>query len=347
MHILVVDPNEPFAILLSEELKREGYTVDMCLRGADALMLARRQHLDLAILDMALADPDAIELAQALRETDATLRLMLIPLMGETLSPRAATLVVQGVLPKPFFLPELPGLIEAALGTSVDGTAPAVPVEAPPPATAAPEPAAPPPDENIFGPEVDVEPVIQITPRAEMPKQPEKVEPVRPPVPPPPAPVQVAPSVKTAPPQAPAAVPHAPAEDEEGYGISYDAFVAHRLEVERAMNVLLNDVGADAVLLTFGGGLLTWVGGLDQPEAESISRAIIHGWRTSAEVARILGREQVRFEQSIAGGDYMLYALSVEVNAIMGVAVRGSAPLGLMRHHARTTVEQIARLCRA
>ena len=113
------------------------------------------------------------------------------------------------------------------------------------------------------------------------------------------------------------------------------------------MNVLLNDVGADAVLLTFGGGLLTWVGGLAQPEAESISRAIIHGWRTSAEVARILGREQVRFEQSIAGGDYMLYALSVEVNAIMGVAVRGSAPLGLMRHHARNTVEQIARLCRA
>ena len=106
-------------------------------------------------------------------------------------------------------------------------------------------------------------------------------------------------------------------------------------------------MGADAVLLTFGGGLLTWVGGLAQLEAESISRAIIHGWRTSAEVARILGREQVRFEQSIAGGDYMLYALSVEVNAIMGVAVRGSAPLGLMRHHARNTVEQIARLCHA
>lgn len=348
MHILVVDPNEPFAILLSEELKREGYTVDMCLRGADALMLARRQRLDLAILDMALADPDAIELAQALRETDGTLRLMLIPLMGETLSPKAATLAVQGVLPKPFFLPELPGLIETALNASMDGAAPAARVEAPSATAAAPEtaePAAPPPDGNIFGPEIDVEPVIQITPRAEAPKQPEKVEPARPSVPPPPAPVQAAPPPAPAP--APAVASPGVEEGEEGYGISYDAFVTHRLEVERAMNVLLNDVGADAVLLTFGGGLLTWVGGLDQAEAESISRAIIHGWRTSAEVARILGREQVRFEQSIAGGDYMLYALSVEVNAIMGVAVRGSAPLGLMRHHARTTVDQIARLCRA
>ena len=348
MHILVVDPNEPFAVLLSEELKREGYTVDMCLRGADALMLARRQHLDLAILDMALADPGAIELAQALRETDPSMRLMLIPLMGESLSPRAATITVQGVLPKPFFLPELPGLIQAALGAPKDGVAPAVHAETPSSGTSAPAsstaPSVPSPDVNIFGPEVGVEPPIKITPRAETPKPskpPETVKPARAPAPKP-VPVQEAP----APPVA-AQAPSGASEGEAGYGISYDAFVAHRLEVEQAMNVLLNDVGADAVLLTFGGGLLTWVGGLDQPEAESISRAIIHGWRTSAEVARILGREQVRFEQSIAGGDYMLYALSVEVNAIMGVAVRGSAPLGLMRHHARTTVDQIAQLCRA
>ncbi|MFN2108281.1 MAG: response regulator [Anaerolineae bacterium] len=345
MDILVVDPNEPFAVLLSEELKREGYTVDMCLRGADALMLARRKHLDLAILDMALADPDAIELAQALRETDPSMRLMLIPLMGETLSPRASTITVQGVLPKPFFLPELPGLIQTALGVSKDGGAsvvsagtPSSGASAPAPSTAPPEPS---PDANIFGPEIGVEPPIKITPHAETPKPSKPPEPAKPPAPKP-APVREAPAPSVAA-QAPSVTP----EDEAGYGISYDAFVAHRLEVEQAMNVLLNDVGADAVLLTFGGGLLTWVGGLDQLEAESISRAIIHGWRTSAEVARILGREQVRFEQSIAGGDYMLYALSVEVNAIMGVAVRGSAPLGLMRHHARTMADQIAQLCRA
>lgn len=338
MHILVVDPNEPFAILLSEELKREGYDVDMCLRGADALMLARRKHIDLAVLDMALANPDAIELAHTLRETDAMMRLMLIPLMGETLSPQAATLAVQGVLPKPFFLPELPGLVEAAFSAPMDGAAPAKPVAMPSIAVA--ETAAPSTlslDESIFGPEIDVEPVVEIKPRAA-----EAPKPAAPPVPAPPPSI-----VREAPKPVAAEVKPAIFDEEEGYGISYDAFVAHRVEVEQAMNVLLDDVGADAVLLTFGGGLLTWVGGLDQSEAESISRAIIHGWRTSAEVARILGREQVRFEQSIAGGDYMLYALSVEVNAIMGVAVRGSAPLGLMRHHARTTVDQIARLCRA
>jgi predicted regulator of Ras-like GTPase activity (Roadblock/LC7/MglB family) len=142
----------------------------------------------------------------------------------------------------------------------------------------------------------------------------------------------------------PTAAEVAMAEGEEE-GISYQAFTANRLEVEGLMNDLAQETGADAVLLTYGGGLLTWVGGLGQDEAESISRAVIHGWRTSAEVARILGREQVRFEQSIAGGDYMLYALSVEVNAIMAVAVRGSAPLGLLRHRARGTAQRIARLC--
>jgi len=314
MQILVVDPNEPFASLLAEELKREGYDVDMCLRGPEALALARRQHIDLAVLDMALTNPDAPQLAKALREIDATTRLMLIPLMGETLSPQAATIDVQGVLPKPFFLPQLPGLIQAALNAPVEADVPAARTQPQPPAIATRVSS---PDADSFGPEAGIESPAETSPRVEAP------EPVA---------NEALPGLR---------------DDGEDHGICYDGFATHHLEVEEAMNALLEDVGADAVLLTFGGGLLTWVGGLDQSEAESISRAIIHGWRTSAEVARILGREQVRFEQSLAGGDYMLYALSVEVNAILGVAVRGSAPLGLIRHQARATVDQIARLCRA
>lgn len=316
MRILVADPNEAFATLLSEELKRKGYDVDMCLNGAEALVAARRHPLNLAVLDMALTGPDALALAQQLRNQDKNLRLMLIPLMGQTLPPQAASLAVQGVLPKPFFLPELPGLIQAALDAPLAGMAAAPSV---PPAPAQPAPAPPPADEGIFGPEIGViSPETATEPAVAAPIPPAEIAPV------------------------------AFAEDEEeAFGLSYDAFIAHRLEVERLMNALVQDVGVDAVLLTFGGGLLTYVGGLAQAEAESISRAIIHGWRTSAEVARILGREQVRFEQSISGDDYMLYALSVEVNAIMGVAVRGAAPLGLLRHHARATAERIAQICKA
>ncbi len=319
MRILVADPNEAFATLLSEELKRKGYDVDMCLNGAEALVAARRHPINLAVLDMALTGPDALTLAQQLRNQDKNLRLMLIPLMGQTLPPQAASLAVQGVLPKPFFLPELPGLIQAALDAPLAGMAAAP--GAPQPAPPAPTPAPPPADEDIFGPEIGV----SLPGEAELPG----------------APLLSAVAVESAMPE------EEPDEALEAFGLSYDAFITHRLEVERLMNALMQDVGVDAVLLTFGGGLLTYVGGLAQAEAESISRAIIHGWRTSAEVARILGREQVRFEQSISGDDYMLYALSVEVNAIMGVAVRGAAPLGLLRHHARATAERIAQICKA
>ncbi|HOT90065.1 MAG TPA: response regulator [Anaerolineae bacterium] len=313
---MVVDPNIAFATLLSEELKREGYDVDTCTSGADALVAARRHPINLAVLDMALTGPDTLTLARQLRNIDGNIRLMLIPLMGEALSPEAASLSVQGVLPKPFFLPELPGLIQAALAAPLSplSAAPATPST---PVAPAPEPE---PEADIFGPEIGVTPKNEVELHAAAPSQ-----------------------------AIPLGIPQAIAAsvmEEETSGLSYDAFVNRRLEVERLMNTLMQDVGADAVLLTYGGGLLTWVGGLAQAEAESISRAIVHGWRTSAEVARILGREQVRFEQSITGDNYMLYALSVDVNAIMGVVVRGAAPLGLLRHHARTTAERIAQICK-
>ncbi|MBN1250002.1 MAG: hypothetical protein JXC32_20225, partial [Anaerolineae bacterium] len=72
--------------------------------------------------------------------------------------------------------------------------------------------------------------------------------------------------------------------------------------------------------------------------------AVLSGSRTSAEMARILGREQLRFEQSIAGGSYLLYALGIQ-DAILAVTVSGDAPLGLLRHRARATAERIADLC--
>ena len=111
------------------------------------------------------------------------------------------------------------------------------------------------------------------------------------------------------------------------------------------MEELAREVGADAVLLSVGDELITWTGQVTQADAEAIAVAVLHGWNTAQEVARILGREQNHFEQSISGGDYMLYALSVEADAILSVAIRGSAPLGLLRHRTRGAAEDIAEMC--
>ena len=305
MYILVVDPNAPLAMLLTQELKRLRYEVEQCETGEEALQIARERAPDLAMLDMALNDPDTTTLAKQLRELDANVRLTLTPFMGEQPVLSDDSIVVQGVLPKPFFLPELPARVEAILKAPLDGSAV---FETPP----EPEPEP----EVIYEPE--------------------------------PAPVSTFPTaheVKPAVRSEPAHEPELVTSVEQEEGLSYEAFTQNRAKVEQVMGTLAQEIGADAVLLTYGGGLLTWVGGLTQGEAESISRAVVHGWRTSAQVARILGREQVRFEQSIAGGDYILYALSVEVNAILAVAIRGSAALGLLRHRARSAVDNIARLC--
>jgi CheY-like chemotaxis protein len=115
-NILVVDSNEGFAALLRESLEQSGACrATVATSGDEALQALASAEFDLAIVDLGLSEPDGMTLARALRERNANLRLMLIPLFGEDLPPEAANLVVQGILPKPFFLPELPGRIAEAL----------------------------------------------------------------------------------------------------------------------------------------------------------------------------------------------------------------------------------------
>lgn len=290
MHILVVDPNVAFATLLHEELQRHGHDVVGASSFNEALKLAGAGTLDLALLDMAVDGAGAVVLGQKLREMHPTLRLVLIPLMGETLAPEvASSLAIQGILPKPFFLPELEERIEAALrapllplGISVTDTLPPEPATKPAP-IAAPQPA----------PAVEAEKKV----------------------------------VNEA-------------------AVKLKSLVSkHRKAVERAMSSLAQEVGADAVVLTVDDEMATWVGMLAKSDADVMAQAVIQGWTTSAKVARILGREQLRFEQSIAGGDYMLYALSVNTLMILAVAIRGGPALGLLRHRAREAAEEIADLC--
>lgn len=292
MHILVVDPNVAFATLLREELQRHGHDVKGASNFAEALKLAGAGNLDLALLDMAVDDPGAVVLGQRLRDIHPALRLVLIPLMGETLSPEvASSLAIQGILPKPFFLPELEERIEAAL------RAPLIPLGVK---------------------------VTDTLPPASAPE----AQPAREPV------------------AAPAKAAASEQKVANETAVKLKAAVnKHRKVIERAMSSLAQEVGADAVVLTVDDEMATWVGMLNKSDAEAMAQAVVQGWITSAKVARILGREQLRFEQSIAGGDYMLYALSVNAFMILAVAIRGGPALGLLRHRARGAAEEIADLC--
>ena len=117
--ILVVDSNVGFATMLHESLEQSGdYRATVAHTGSEALEMASSQTFDLAIVDLGINASDGLDgaaVARRLRREQPGLRLMLIPLEGDVLSDDVADLSVQNVLPKPFFLPDLPAMIEEAL----------------------------------------------------------------------------------------------------------------------------------------------------------------------------------------------------------------------------------------
>ncbi len=281
--ILVVDPNEAFATLLVEELQQQAHEVISAPTYDDAIAATDATDFDLALLDMAVNGQGSVALARELRERQQEIRLMFIPMLGEDLPDEVREAVsVQGVLPKPFFLPELPERIEEALAAPIAATGEPV-VDEPPAKT----PPTAPPSSQL-------------------------------------AEVSIGESAVTA-----------------------KIVAQHRDGIERVMADLAQEVGANVVLLCVGDKMTAAVGQLDETETRAMAQVVGQSWATSSEVGRILGREQVRFEQSISGGDYVLYALSIDGPAILAVAIQGTAMLGLLRHRARETAEAIATLCLA
>ncbi|MCL7453541.1 MAG: response regulator [Anaerolineae bacterium] len=120
--ILVVDPNEAFATLLKDLLETESsYSVRIAENGSEAMSLLGRETVDLTIVDVDL-DPAGMsyrELIRAIRRLHPSMRIMVIPLMGEDLPPEARELDIQGSLSKPFFADDLLPRIEEALSHRV------------------------------------------------------------------------------------------------------------------------------------------------------------------------------------------------------------------------------------
>jgi CheY-like chemotaxis protein len=134
--ILIVDSSEAFATMLKEGLESSGpYKAIIATSGTDALDVLVQNQIDLAIVDMGLEDMDGPALVHSLRQSKPDLRIMLIPLLGQELTRDEQALKVQGVLPKPFFIDDLPSLIQAVLPSPAGEKAvmaAVAPIEAPP-----------------------------------------------------------------------------------------------------------------------------------------------------------------------------------------------------------------------
>lgn len=77
-HILVVDDDKNTRRLLRAVLENEGYTVFTAENGEEALAVMDARHVDLVVLDVMMPKMDGYEFAQALRESQNDLPILMV-----------------------------------------------------------------------------------------------------------------------------------------------------------------------------------------------------------------------------------------------------------------------------
>ncbi len=116
--VLIADPNTPFATVVGEVLQNMGgYKVSLAASGPEALKTCAETQPSLAVVDVDLPECDPMALIGQLREAVPGLPVLLLPYSREDVP---AGLDIQGTLVKPFFLPDLPEMINNILGGPAD-----------------------------------------------------------------------------------------------------------------------------------------------------------------------------------------------------------------------------------
>ena len=117
-NILIVEDEEPLALLLRYNLEAEGYDVDAAARGDDADLRLRESPPDLAVIDWMLPGLSGIELIRRVRGRPETRLLPIIMLTArgeEAERIRGLATGADDYIVKPFSVPELLARIRALL----------------------------------------------------------------------------------------------------------------------------------------------------------------------------------------------------------------------------------------
>ena len=116
--VLVVEDEEPLALLLRYNLEAEGYTVDVVHRGDEAEMAIAESSPDLIVLDWMLPGISGLELCRRLRtgKDSRTIPIILLTARSEENDRiRGLTTGADDYVVKPFSLPELMARVRAIL----------------------------------------------------------------------------------------------------------------------------------------------------------------------------------------------------------------------------------------
>src|SRR5579862_8104594 len=121
MRILVVEDEKKTASFIRKALQGEGFSVDVCGNGTDALAAVRGTSFDGIILDIMLPGRDGLSVLRQLRERGDTTPVLLLSARGEV-NERIDGLNAgaDDYLPKPFVIAELVARIRALGRRSAD-----------------------------------------------------------------------------------------------------------------------------------------------------------------------------------------------------------------------------------
>jgi DNA-binding response OmpR family regulator len=114
--VLIVSPDAGFGGLIQQTLEKVGsYEPVLVSTGRQALELAEKASIDLAILDADTPDLSYIDLGLTLQANDPAMQLLLIPSDETVKNIEIKGLTIGGYLTKPFYLPDLVEIVGSAL----------------------------------------------------------------------------------------------------------------------------------------------------------------------------------------------------------------------------------------
>ncbi|MDZ4719151.1 MAG: response regulator [Roseiflexaceae bacterium] len=116
--VLVVDDEEPVALLLARLLRDLGHIPTVVTSGTAALEVVRREPFDMVLTDVKMPGMNGFELHQAIKERDPELASRLAFITGDTMTPATQARIAQSgnpYLAKPFAIERLEGIVRALL----------------------------------------------------------------------------------------------------------------------------------------------------------------------------------------------------------------------------------------
>jgi DNA-binding response OmpR family regulator len=289
---------------LSEGLNNhQAFSAEVTLSSTAALQKVVEQSVDLVIVDMSIKDVSPPKLIKAIREAKSSLPIMVTPVIGQDVPENVKSLDIQGILPKPFFIGDLPKIVGGALGLDLDSQVPDLPAQ--PARNSNTRRSSP-------------------TPAAEKPVE---------------APQPVA-KVETAPAPVAAATTEIYLPTLEARKL--ERLRKHREDIVNQLKDMNSDFRAEVILLTAGSELIAKAGTMSDKRADELAMLVAKSAETISQMARFLGERTKNFEQSMhEGSRFRLYSYSLGEGVVLSMALDVSVPLGIIRHQTRRTCQQL------